>query len=309
MNKGIVFATIMAVITLSFGAMQSVLAIGLVSDPIELDDVLRGQEIRDELRMQNSEKESVKYSLSASGDISEWVTFYEDSVYSIPITEVEVAAESKGRVYLIIKMPDDIPNGEYEGGLSIKYNPGGKDQTSQASTNVSQKATREVFLKVTDNEIIDFDVSVTPQTYTLKENEPLKVNAFYYNKGNISVKPDLQVKVKKDGKVLFNVLFPYPEDEESVKPLVSKTISTDLPMGGLELGEYKAEAEVSLNGEVVHEDDFSFIIESASDDSGSGPDIKDAGVDTMKYALGIGAVLIILSLVVIITRKNKKKDK
>ena len=309
MKKGIVFIAVIAVITLSFGVIQSVLAIGLVSNPIELDNVLRGQEIRDELRMLNSEKESVEYSLSASGDISEWVTFYEDSGYGIPITKVEVAAESKGIVYLTIKMPDDIPNGKYEGGLSIKYNPAGEDQISQASTIVSQKATREVFLEVTDNEIVDFDVSVTPQTYTLKENEPLKVNAFYYNKGNISVRPDIQVKIKKDGKILFNVIFPYPEDEEEVRPLVSKTISTDLPMGGLELGDYKAEAEVSLDGEVVHEDDFSFIIKSASDDSGSGPDIKNAGVDTMKFMLGIGAVLIILSLVVIITRKNKKKDK
>jgi len=309
MNKGIVFAAIMAVVTLSLGVMQSVLAIGLVSDPIELDDVLRGQEIRDELRMKNSENEKIEFFLSASGDVSEWVTFYEDSGYNTPITKIELGAKAKGKVYLIIRVPEDTPNGEYEGGLSIKYDPAEKEQTSQASTIVSQKATREVFLKVTDNEIVDFDISVTPQIYILKENEPLKVNAFYYNKGNISIKPDLQVKVKKDGKVLFNVLFPYPEDEESVKPLVSKTISTNLPMGGLELGDYKAEAEVSLNGEVVHKDDFSFIIESASDDSGSGPDIKDAGIDTMKYALGIGAVLIILSLVIIITRKNKKKDK
>ncbi len=298
----------MAVVTLSFGVMQSVLAIGLASNPIELDDVLRGQEIRDELRMQNSGKESVEYSLSASGDISGWVTFYEDSNYSIPITKVKVAAESKGRVYLTIRVPDDVPNGKYEGGLSIKHNPSGEDQTSQASTIVSQKATREVFLEVTDNEIVDFDVSVTPQTYTLKENEPLKVNAFYYNKGNISVKPDLQVKVKKDGKILFNVLFPYPEDEESVKPLVSKTISTDLPMGGLELGEYRVAAEVSLNGEVVHKDDFSFIIESATD-SGNDSDIKDTGADMMKYALVVGAVLIILFLAIVLVKKSKKKDK
>ena len=308
MKKGIVFAAITAVITLSFGVIQSVLAIGLVSDPIDLDNVLRGQEVRDELRMKNSENEKIEFSLDADGDISGWVTFYEDSGYNTPITKIELSAKAKGKVYLIIRVPDDVPNGEYEGGLSIKYDPAKKDQTSQASTIVSQKATREVFLKVTDNEIIDFDASVTPQTYILKENEPLKVNAFYYNKGNISIKPDLQVKVKKDGKVLFNVLFPYPEDEESVKPLVSKKISTDLPMGGLELGEYKAEAEVSLNGEVVHKDDFSFIIESASADSGDGSSIKDDGIDMMKYALVIGAVLIILSLVMIITRKNKKKE-
>lgn len=308
MKKGIVFAAIMAVITLSFGVIQSVLAIGIISDPIELDDVLRGQEIRDELRIKNSEEEKIKFSLSANGDISEWVTFYEDSEYNTPITEVELGVKAKSKVYLIIRIPNDAPNGEYEGGLSIKYDPAEGDSTSQASTVVSQKATREVFLKVTDNEIIDFDASVTPQTYTLKENEPLQVNAHYYNKGNVSIKPDIQVKVKKDGKVLFNVLFPYPEDEESVKPLVSKKISADMPMGGLELGEYRAEAKISLNGEVVHEDNFSFIIEAASADSGNDSDTKSAGIDAKKFIPLVAVVAIVLYFA-IKTAKKKKKDR
>jgi len=301
MKKIIISTVILAIIALGFSVNQSVLAIGLVSDPIEINDVLRGQEIRDELRMQNSEKEKVDFSLSASGDISEWVTFYEDSEYNIPITEVEVGAKSKGKIYLIIRVPENIPNGEYEGGLSIKYDPAEKEQTSQTSTVVSQKATREVFLEVTDNEIIDFDVSVTPQIYILKENEPLTVNAFYHNKGNISIKPDLQIKVKKDGKILFNVLFPYPEDEESVKPLVSKKISTDLPMGGLELGEYRAEVEVSLNGEVVHKDDFSFIIESAT-----ASEENVAGTGKTEYAI-IAVILAVVILLLIAVIKKKKK--
>ena len=300
---------VVAVVMLSFSVSQSVLAIGIVSDPIELSDVLRGQEIRDELRMSNSEEESVSFSLSASGDISEWVTFYEDSGYSVSITKVEVAAKSKGNVFLVIKVPDDIPNGKYEGGLSIKYDPAEESQMSQASTIVSQKVTREVFLEVTDNEIIDFDVSVTPQVYELKENEPLKVNAAYYNKGNISIKPDVQVKVKKDGKVLFNVLFPYPEDEDDLRPLVSKTISANLPMGGLEIGDYKAETEVSLNGEVIYKDDFSFLIKSASSSEGNISDAENVGIGMTETIISIVALVLALFLFSMVIKKKRKINK
>jgi len=69
----------------------------------------------------------------------------------------------------------------------------------------------------------------------------------------------------------------------------------------LELGEYRAEVEVSLNGEVVHKDDFSFIIESAT-----ASEENVAGTGKTEYAI-IAVILAVVILLLIAVIKKKKK--
>ncbi|MDP3882700.1 MAG: hypothetical protein Q8Q48_01455 [Candidatus Staskawiczbacteria bacterium] len=83
----------------------------------------------------------------------------------------------------------------------------------------------------------------------------------YDNQGNIAVKPDIQLTIKKGENTVFNAIFPYSESQEAVRAYSIKEVSPiEWQTAGQGNGKYTAELKVTLNGEVVAEDDFRFSI-------------------------------------------------
>ena len=276
-------------------------AIGIISSPIEARDVLRGQEIKEKLKILNSEEKEVEFALDAVGDIADWVVFYENDANS-QITTTKIPAKSRKEIQVLIKIPNDIPNGEYRGSLNVKYDPNQGKQKDKSFASVLQQVSREVLITVTDQEIINFSSSVTPQIYTLKKNEPLQINAVYYNSGNTSIKPDLQIKVTKNGRNIFNAIFPYPENEGAVNPLETKKITVLYQTTGLEKGKYKADVAVFLGEKEYHKDDFAFTVGIADSDSRKNlAFISKIGGGALIFGLLLAAAIFLIS-----ARKKKR---
>ncbi|MCK4454103.1 hypothetical protein KAU51_02030 [Candidatus Parcubacteria bacterium] len=261
--KKIIYLIIILLI-LSFVLPQITLGIGQLTKPIIIKDVLRGQEVTAILKLFNSGDKEVTYQFKANGDIKEWASFYEieDKNLENAITEIQIPAESSINAVAKFTVPEDTPNGDYSGEVAIVSIPVKDKETGKIMATVFQRVGRKVSITVTDEEIIKFDATIIPLKYGIGKNEPLRIKVIYDNQGNVAIRPDIQLKILKSNETIFNAIFPYPEDEKAVRPFERKVFENliEWPTAGQENGRYRAEVKVLLNGEMIEEDDFRFIV-------------------------------------------------
>lgn len=267
MNKYLSAYFITSLLALAFAASgclpQKASAIGQITEPIVLKDVIRGQEITETLTFVNSETTEQKFEINSKGDISNWTKFYRIDDPQKEITEIAVPSNGSASALVKFVIPADLPNGDYTGEINILSGAGdaGKDQNN---ISIRQEITREVSISVSDKEIVNVEATVTPASYEVKKGDPLQIKVFYDNKGNVTVKPDVQIKISGSGGQIFNAIFPYPDNESAVKALAQKTMPPiEWPTNGQEEGTYSAQAKITLGGKTIKEDSFRFNIVKA----------------------------------------------
>lgn len=295
---------------------QAVFGIGQVTKPIVIENALRGQEVVATLDLFNSKDAETSYGLSAEGEISEWASFYEikDRSLKSPVTEVQIPPKSYLKVKVKFIVPEDMPNGEYSGKVYIFTAPVKDEETGEMRIAVSQRVGRKVSITITDNEIVEFNTAIIPLKYSVEKDEPLKIKIIHTNKGNVTVKPDIQLKITKEGKTIFNAVFPYPEDEKAVRSAERKIMPLiEWQTTGQELGRYKAEIDVLRNGEVVKNSSFGFSIKEPEkstmlDASQSLSFFANIGGGnaTFGYVL-VGGFILVLAVIVIKKRPRRKQ--
>ncbi len=251
------------VLLFSFISVQPVFAIGMITEPIIVKDILRGQETSATLSLLNSQDKEVTYGLKAEGQVADWAAFYsaDDTNFENPITEIKMPAKKYVNVNVKFKIPEDAPNGEYTGEILVFLAPGGEIKSDESSVSVSQQIGLDVIITVTDKETVQLKASFIPATYDVQKGKPLKIRVLYDNQGNVAVKPDLQLKITKLGATVYNAIFPYPEGEEAARAYAIKEISPiEWQTTGQENGSYRAELKVSLNGKEIQSESFGFTI-------------------------------------------------
>lgn len=265
--KKIICLTMVA-FSLVFGLSQAVFGIGQMTKPIEIRDILRGQEFTNTLTLLNSKDKKVVYDLEAIGEIENWAAFYkiEDKDLKNPIDEIQIPPKSYLDAIVKFTIPKDTPNGRYLGEVEIISVPDEDSKNKATTATVFQKVGRKVSITVTDKENINFKTAVIPEKYDIKRGELLKIKVIYDNRGNVLIRPDFQLKITKGGSAVFDAIFPYPEGENPVKPFNIKEFPSLVKWetAGQEVGKYKAEIEILLNGKVIEEEDFRFNIKSAN---------------------------------------------
>ncbi len=275
--------------------VSNVGALGMMTQPIEVDKVLRGQTLKEELRVLNNSDRRGKLELAAVGEVKNWTSFfYQGEV----VTDIEISPQTTEYIDVEIVIPQDIPNGTYQGELKAKFTPiSSEDKGTSTYASVSQQISRAVRVGVTDQEIIELDASLSPESYIILAENPLKLKARYYNRGNIVLFPDLQLKISRDNKTIHNSIYPYPEDESPVSPLEQKEIIVTYNPGKLKPGKYKSEATVFLNEKKIKQDEFTFEIL---------PELNKEEREAFKgfYFFGGGLALLLLTTAVIRKRNN-----
>jgi hypothetical protein len=240
-----------------------IFAIGQLVQPVVLENVRRGQVADVVLTLLNSESGAANYNLEAEGDIKDWVTFFKKGDFEKSITDVEIAASSYQDAVARFTIPESAPNGRYDGFINLISNRTALSDATGKNAGVRQMVARKVSVSVTGDEAVDVVAYVLPVDYRVGAGQPLKIVAKYDNRGNVDARPDLQVKVLREGMVLFNAIFPYPENEPSVKPLSMATLpAVEWPTAGNPGGTYNANVKVLLNGKTIKESNFTFQVSS-----------------------------------------------
>jgi hypothetical protein len=299
-----------------FGLLLSVflagraLAIGQITEPIDIKDALRGQEVIATLTLLNSESGEATYELKAEGQVASWASFYkiDDKKLASPITRLQIPPKSYMDATAKFSVPSDVPNGKYTGVVAVLSVPEANENNATSSS-VSQRVDREVAITVSDKEVVSFDVSVIPAKYDFAEKELLKIRIIYDNSGNISIDPQIQVKIKNDNQTFYNAIFPYPENETAVRPGTQQEITAlEIPTTNLAIGRYRAELDFLYKGESKLKKEFTFSIGAQNEPAGK---VLGATIfDNLKnnWWLAVLAVVIILAIVAVLifSRRAKK---
>lgn len=147
----------------------AVFAIGQITTPIELSNIMRGQEAVARLELVNSNSVATVFDLTADGQIKDWVTFYESYSNKEATLKAEVPANSSKNFFAKFSIPDGTPNGTYKGFIFISEAPisnAEKSETESISA-VGMRIGRPVSITVTDTENIVSEVSITPKNTIL----------------------------------------------------------------------------------------------------------------------------------------------
>lgn len=317
---------------LSFAPQAS--AIGQITSLIDIKNALRGQEYRQTLTIVNTEKQDAKVELSAEGDIKDWVEFYKTDDLKNPIEALGMASETTMEIIAQFNIPEDVPNGKYAGYVSVLRKGGTIENKDESSASVSQKIDREVFIEVSDNEIVDIEASIIPNKYDFAKNDFLSLRVVYDNKGNIKVTPQLQLKIKSvpdesagaeqgngsanSEKTVYNTIYPYPENQEPVEPLGLREIPPiEIPMATFAKGKYSAEVSVFQGSKSIAEKKFGFSVDMI--DELSAVAAANSSADSPKGFLGgkfniswLGAALAAIAALALIgflfRRRSRPED-
>lgn len=264
MKKAIFLSIFISIISLAIGG--SALAIGMITEPIVISDILRGGQISEKVTMFNPQDKEVIFLLGTTGQIDGWVTFFEEDDLNTPILQANIPAKEYYDVIAKITVPQGTPNGKYTGEIYVKQEAEKNPLTGGSEVAVAQMVSRSVTITVTDKEVVKLEATVIPEKYDVAIGDSLKIKIIYENLGNISLKPSYQLKITdvNDGKTVFNAIFPYSETEEAVKPGERKTMPTyEWPTAGQIEGKYRATITTLLGDEVLDENDFLFNIGKA----------------------------------------------
>lgn len=302
------FALLLLFFSLFFLAQPTATwAIGQITEPINIENALRGQEIVSKITVLNSEKQQNVIGLVAEGSIANWTKFYQasDKEFANPITEITVPAGDYADVGVLFTIPADTANGSYTGELSVVYNPTQASSEQETASTVAQKISRSVTIVVSDQEVILLDASVIPNKFDYAPNEPLSLRIIYDNKSNITLTPSIQIKIKKDEKTVYNVIYPYPENEPAVRSMSLYEIpALSIPTADLGQGSFVAELTFLKGDKNILEKTFSFSI-------GNQGLVKGAMLTNLKNhrtLIGLAVLIILIFIILTLTKKKARRS-
>lgn len=248
-----------------FFRAEGAFAIGMVTDPIVVNDILRGQEVSRVVRVLNTEENvDVVYQLKTFGKIQEWTTYYETGDLNNPITKVKVPAGQYYDLVAKFKVPSDIDNGSYEGEIAIYLEADTAPNSEKVQMEIVQGLRKKVTINVSDIVSLDFSSSVLPLKYKISQGEPLEIKVTYNNKGNVLIMPDLAVKItnKETNEIIHDAIYPFPVDkikyvgiyEKQTLPLIK------WPTDNIAPGKYKVELGVLIDKKSYYNNYFDLLI-------------------------------------------------
>lgn len=312
--KRIIFMFFMS-LAISIIFPKEAFGIGQVTKPIVIENALRGQEITETLSFINSKDSEIIYGLMPEGDIAEWTSFYavDDLDFANPVSEIKIYPSSTQNAIVKFTVPADQPNGTYTGKVYVFDAPENGAVADKNKINIGQRIGRNVSITVSEEEITKLESLIIPLTYVVKSGEPFKIKIIHNNLGNIAVKPSLQIRTTKDGREVFNAIFPYPESEKAVKPLERKIMPLiEWQTTGLNDGQYIFEIKVLLNDKTINRIEHGLTI---------GPIVRSGNVFlgfvsrigggnlSFGWLLFFGGVLLIAIGAIVVFKKIIKKFK
>jgi len=287
----------------------AVSAIGMVSETISIDNALRGQEFVRLLSLSNSDESDAAYGLQAEGAIKDWTSFYDinDEMMKDSINEIVVPAKEYLDVKVKFAIPAEVPNGQYSGKVMLFNLPKENETNDQTQVGVRLKVTRDVDITVVDQEIIDVETSIIPIKYKVSKEKPLQLKIIYSNLGNITAKPDVQLRIKKANNEIFNAIFPYPESQQPIKPGERKEMPfIEWQTLGQDSGYYDVYVVVRNKEQIIGEDDFLFIIGDNANDNFLAAVAKIGGGNMTLGWIFAGFLLVAGAAALIALYKNPK---
>lgn len=292
-------------------ALPSVIdAVGIMANPIDVQNARSGQTYWDEFLFMNPENYSVSFDLLAEGPIAEWTTFYSKDDLKMPITQLVVPARTNLVAKVKIEIPEKTPNDMYFGKLVGITSISQEESSNKNLVQIRQKLDRDITITVTNNQIVQFTTTFIPLEYSINKNEPFVVKVIHENSGNIDIAPNVELRVSKDGQDIFKSIFPYPDNLDPIQPNSRKEITDQVvwQTKGYDSGDYNISLVTCIDNGACQKDGFPISIGYNKNIGLLSTALAKAFSGNMVYVwiIGIGAVLVAI-LIGSKWLKNKKQ--
>lgn len=192
------------------------LALGQMTQPIVIDNAIKGETYESQMMMVNSDGKDETVNIFADGAIKDWVKFYKMDDSKNPITSILLPNGSSVNVMARFVIPGDEPNGVYSGTLDMQT-IAEKTPDNTTSVAVTSKVPRDVKITVGGGQVVAAQCYLNPLAVTLATNDPFQIQIICQNTGNVSLKPQAQLKISNSaGTIVSNTIFPYPDDLDPI---------------------------------------------------------------------------------------------
>ena len=247
MKMKLTIAVIIAFIAMSLcPAVNAAVGLGLSPASITVSDALKGGTYERTFAVFNTGDEAGTFMLIAEGECSKWISFYAEADLTTPLTEVAIPAGGKAKIRVKFDIPEDIANADYIGTIYAQSIPKESLETEGAAAQAVIRIPSKITIDVTGTQILKGTVKSITTTDT-EIDYPLKVKALFQNEGNVVAKPKIAVTITKDGELVDS----FVHDETGIKPDYEDTITVLWNTTDQEIGDYTADVEVSLGGEIL----------------------------------------------------------
>jgi len=234
-----------------------VVAIGIAVTPshLEISDALRGGEYERNITIYNPDNELTDYTLTASGDAGEWISFYKQEDAVSLVNRVTIPGNEKVRILVKLTIPQDAANGEHKAIIIVTSVPA-EEASGGSGQVISLAAPVAVTIFVTGNQILSGVVDGI-NTDDVEVKYPLRIKVQFHNTGNVVATPQITVEITtQDGTVINH----FTSNEFNVKPEKHETIPLEWDTTGRDPGDYIADVSVVLGDAIIKQDQLNFAI-------------------------------------------------
>jgi hypothetical protein len=201
--------------------------------PIEGVDVffskmIRGGYAEKFIHLSSSEAVTISSKITVSDSIAEWVTFEQGTVVDVP-------QDTDVKLRMIVRLPDNIANGVYNGTITIIAEP--KESSGDENTmGVVSGIILRTSIEVTGEQIYAFSVGEISVGNT-EFGIPVQISAKIKNNGNVAVKPLVKVSISdNDGREILA----YDYKNTTILASESKNIIFAVPSEAIKESQYWA---------------------------------------------------------------------
>ena len=194
----------------------------------------------------SSFEDDIFLSLSAQGSCSEWISFHPLDDPDETIDSFELEAGSKEKIFVRIKVPEEVPIGEYKCTVYAKQDK----ESGEGEQSFALRVRSDITFEVLGDQELEGNIR-TVSIRNIEEGNPLVVEMDFENTGNVIATPRAETDIIKNGVEIDS--FSYEEIE--VKPGDVKTLTITRNSDKWSLGEYRAELKVYLEDEKIYDRD------------------------------------------------------
>lgn len=252
LKKIIGFIILLSILTSTYSWNGDARGIGVGPNYIMLESALRGSTYKQTIYVYNQNDYDSTILLNTTGDAGKWVTFYETSNLSKPVTSTFVPKMSSRNIIIQITIPEDAANKQYNGSIIVSSEPADTNTTGNYTT-VSLNIPVMLFINVTGDQNLNVSVWYV-EVDNVEINEPCRLRLQFKNTGNVVATPYTEIIITKDGRYIDSLsgsADPIQPNQLGTQELIWNTT-------GMVAGNYVAHFNITLDGKLVEEKDVSF---------------------------------------------------
>ena len=237
MKKIILIPLVLFALAFLFIGMPSTQAAGIGASPgfIHFDNMLRNGYAEGFVTVSIGTADFVGVTATPKGEIADWFEFPEGPHFM-------VNAANPKHFKIVIRPPDDVANGDYEGFIRFTTSPLGK-VTSGAGSAIQVSVDVKIKVTITDLQFLKCQAT----GFVIKDAEqgqPILFSASIYNKGNVRIKPAIDVTIwnQRQDKIVdtFN-----KQLSQEILPTTKQTVFFNIPSTNLVIAQYWASITVN----------------------------------------------------------------